>query len=61
MSAATLILAIGTCAFATTGENRLAQRMEHKLDDNYLLWYDVPVGPKQLPVMGPQRGPRSGW
>lgn len=31
----------------TGGERRLAERLEHKLDDDYLLWYDVPVGPKQ--------------
>ena len=57
---ATLIPAIGTCAFATTGENRLAQRLEQKLDADYLLWYDVPVGPKQsrpdFVVMHPRRG-----
>jgi len=32
----------------TSGEKRLAQRLEAKLDDDYLLWYDVPVGPKCL-------------
>ncbi len=32
----------------TSGEKRLAQRMEEKLDDDYLLWYDVPIGKKQL-------------
>jgi len=31
----------------TAGERRLAERLEQKLDDDYLLWYDVPVGPKQ--------------
>ena len=31
----------------TSGERRLAERLEQKLDDDYLLWYDVPVGPKQ--------------
>jgi hypothetical protein len=30
----------------TAGERRLAQRLEDKLDDDYLLWYDVPMGPK---------------
>ena len=29
----------------TAGERRLAQRLEDKLDDDYLLWYDVPMGP----------------
>lgn len=44
----------------TPGERRLAQRMEEKLDDDYLLWYDVPVGKKQLHpdfiVLHPSRG-----
>jgi hypothetical protein len=45
---ATLIPAMGTCVSRmTTGEKRLAERLEQKLDDDYLLWYDVPVGPKQ--------------
>ncbi|CAM3859389.1 DEAD/DEAH box helicase [Paracidovorax anthurii] len=58
---ATLIPAIGTCASRmTSGERRLAERLEHKLDDDYRLWYDVPVGPKQtypdFVVMHPRRG-----
>lgn len=44
----------------TSGERRLAERLEHKLDDDYLLWYDVPVGPRQthpdFVVMHPHRG-----
>ncbi|WP_322701506.1 3'-5' exonuclease [Nostoc sp. DedQUE08] len=44
----------------TPGERRLAQRMEEKLEDDYLLWYDVPVGKKQLHpdfiVLHPSRG-----
>jgi hypothetical protein len=44
----------------TPGERRLAQRMEEKLDDDYLLWYDVPIGKKQLHpdfiVLHPSRG-----
>jgi hypothetical protein len=31
----------------TPGERRLAERLEQKLDDDYLLWYDVPIGPRQ--------------
>src|SRR3569623_2042469 len=27
----------------TAGEKRFAQRLEQKLEDDYLLWYDVPV------------------
>ncbi len=45
---AVLIPAIGACAGRMTpGERRLAERLEQKLDDDCLLWYDVPVGPKQ--------------
>jgi hypothetical protein len=44
----------------TAGERRLAERLEQKLDDDYLLWYDVPVGPKQahpdFVIMHPRRG-----
>ena len=39
---------------------RLAERLEQKLDDDYLLWYDVPIGPKQthpdFVVLHPRRG-----
>ena len=45
---ATLIPSLSTCtARMTSGERRLAERLENKLDDDYLLWYDVPIGPKQ--------------
>jgi hypothetical protein len=44
----------------TAGEKRLAGRLQQKLDDDYLLWYDVPLGPKQshpdFVVMHPRRG-----
>ncbi len=44
----------------TPGERRLAERLEQKLDGDYLLWYDVPVGPKyshpDFVVMHPRRG-----
>ena len=44
----------------TSGEKRVAERLEQKLDNEYLLWYDVPVGPKHLHpdfvVMHPRRG-----
>lgn len=44
----------------TSGEKRLAQSLEAKLDDDYLLWYDVPVGPKCLHpdfiLLHPSRG-----
>lgn len=58
---ATLIPSIGTCVSRMTpGERRLAERLEQKLDDDYLLWYDVPVGPRyshpDFVVMHPRRG-----
>ncbi|MEK8086578.1 3'-5' exonuclease [Aquabacterium sp. A3] len=58
---AVLIPALSTCTGRMTGgERRLAQRLEQKLEDDYLLWYDVPVGPKQshpdFVVLHPRRG-----
>ncbi len=57
----TLIPSISTCVSRMTiGERRVAERLEHKLDDDYLLWYDVPIGPQQshpdFCVMHPRRG-----
>jgi hypothetical protein len=44
---ATLIPAIGYCVLCMiASERRLAEQLEQKLDDDYLLWYDVPVGPE---------------
>lgn len=44
----------------TSGERRLAERLEAKLDADYLLWYDVPMGPKNTHpdfcVLHPRRG-----
>ena len=44
----------------TSGERRFAERLEQKLDDDYLAWYDVPVGPKHahpdFVVLHPRRG-----
>ena len=44
----------------TSGEQRLAQRLEANLEDDYLLWYDVPVGSKRLHpdfiILHPSRG-----
>lgn len=44
----------------TSGERRLAERLEQKLEDDYMLWYDVPVGPKQshpdFVLIHPRRG-----
>lgn len=58
---AILIPSIGTCVSRmTSGERRVAERLEQKLDDDYLLWYDVPIGPRHLHpdfvVMHPRRG-----
>ena len=58
---ATLIPSFSSCSSRmTSGEKRLVQRMEEKLDDDYLLWYDVPIGKKQLHpdfiVLHPNRG-----
>lgn len=48
------------CRFDTTGERRLAERLEKKLEDDYLCWFNVPVGPKALQpdfiVLHPLRG-----
>ena len=57
----TLIPSLNTClSRMTSGEKRLARRLEEKLDEDYLLWYDVPVGKKQLHpdfiVLHPLRG-----
>ncbi|WP_296510185.1 3'-5' exonuclease [Rhodoferax sp.] len=44
---ATLIPTLGSCVSRMTGgERKLAERLEQKLDDDYLLWYDVPMGPR---------------
>lgn len=44
----------------TPGERRLAERLEQKLDADYLLWYDVPVGPLRthpdFVIIHPRRG-----
>ena len=44
----------------TNGERRLAERLEQKLDDDYYLWYDVPMGPRNTHpdfcIMHPRRG-----
>jgi len=58
---ATLLPARSTCVSRMTpGERRLAERLEHKLDSDYLVWYDVPIGPRHahpdFVVMHPQRG-----
>ncbi|UVS62998.1 MULTISPECIES: hypothetical protein [Nitrosomonas] len=41
----TLIPSYSICVSRmTAGERRFAQRLEAKLEDDYLCWHDVPVG-----------------
>ncbi|MDD2741134.1 MAG: 3'-5' exonuclease [Rhodocyclaceae bacterium] len=44
----------------TSGEKRFAYRLEQKLEDDWLLWYDVPLGPRNVHpdfvVFNPRRG-----
>ncbi|KRW66102.1 DNA helicase II [Pseudomonas sp. TTU2014-105ASC] len=48
------------CRFDTAGERRFAERLEKLLEDDYLCWSNVPVGPKarypDFVVMHPRRG-----
>lgn len=58
---ATLIPSLGSCVSRMTpGERRVAERLEQKLDEDYLLWYDVAIGPRyshpDFVVMHPRRG-----
>jgi hypothetical protein len=58
---ATLIPAYSTVSSRMTpGEKRLTERLEDKLEDDYLLWYDVSVGGKRLHpdfiILHPLRG-----
>lgn len=59
---ATLIPALNSCLRRmTSGERRLAQRLVDKLEDDYLCWYEVPVGKRQelnpdFIILHPRRG-----
>ena len=57
---ATLIPALSACRRMTPGERRFAQRLIDKLEDDYLCWYDVPLGRKSLHpdfvLLNPRRG-----
>ncbi|MEP6897835.1 MAG: 3'-5' exonuclease [Rhodanobacter sp.] len=58
---ATLIPTRNACLpHMTSGEKRFSERLEQKLEDDYLLWYDVPIGLKQrrpdFVVFHPRRG-----
>jgi hypothetical protein len=58
---AKLIPVRGSCMpRMTAGEKRVSERLEQKLEDDYLLWYDVPIGLKyskpDFVVFHPRRG-----
>lgn len=57
---AVLIPSIGSCTFDSGGERRFAERLEAKLEDDYLCWYNVALGPAALHpdfiVFHPRRG-----
>lgn len=58
---ATLIPSYSACTSRMTpGERRFAQRLESKLEDDYLCWYDVPIGQSMrhpdFVVLHPRRG-----
>ena len=58
---ATLIPSYASCSSRMTpGERRFAQRLESKLEDDYLCWYDVPIGQSMrhpdFVVLHPKRG-----
>jgi len=49
-----------TLARMTAGEKRVARRLEKLLEDDYLVWYDIPVGKKRrypdFIILHPSRG-----
>lgn len=58
---ATLLPSYSQCATRMqAGERRFAQRLEELLEDDYLCWYDIPVGRRQryadFIVLHPRRG-----
>ena len=57
---AVLIPSIGSCTFDSGGERRLAERLEAKLEDDYLCWHNVALGLSALHpdfiVFHPRRG-----
>src|SRR5690606_6098076 len=57
----TMIPAFGSCKRRmTSGERRFAERLEAKLEPDYIVWYDVPLGPRRLHpdfvILHPRRG-----
>lgn len=57
---ATIIPALSTISGMTAGERRFGQRLESLLDDDYTVWYDIPLGrQRRYPdfiVLHPGRG-----
>lgn len=58
---AILIPALGSClSRMTSGEKRFAYRLEEKLEDDYLCWYDVSIGERtrhpDFVIFHPSRG-----
>ena len=57
---AVLIPAIGSCTFDSGGERRFAERLETRLEEDYLCWYNVALGDSGLHpdfiVFHPRRG-----
>ena len=49
-----------TLAYMTAGEKRLARRLERFLEDDYLIWYEIPVGKQRrysdFIILHPSRG-----
>lgn len=50
----------GVTTRVAVGERRFAQRLESHLEDDYLCWYDLPVGARSMDpdflVLHTQRG-----
>ncbi|MFI0472009.1 3'-5' exonuclease [Halomonas sp. HMF6819] len=57
---ATFIPALSTITRMTSGERRVAQRLDSLLEDDYIVWYDIPLGrQRRYPdfiVLHPARG-----
>ena len=54
------MIGVGLGSIKQAGERRFAQRLQSHLEDDYLVWYDVPVGKhRRYPdfiILHPQRG-----
>ncbi|WP_416139816.1 3'-5' exonuclease [Halomonas sp. HK25] len=57
---ATIIPALSTISRMTSGERRLGRRLESLLEDDYLAWYDIPLGQRRrypdFIILHPARG-----